>query len=143
LRDKCLANVIEEALNLFTTTTGGEQPTVTERAEKSTPACDPLDLEIIERAHEAAWARVETDIFRDTAKDDERKTALREWAFVLAGAVGFDTLTEKLETIIPNPGLQHRSRKFTARPHKLARSWKWRRKPCPGCSRLSRLWRSS
>ena len=66
---------------------------------------DPLDLEIIDRVYEAAWARVKTDIFRDIAKDDERKTALRQWAFFLAGShpVDFDTLYEKLETIIPKP----------------------------------------
>jgi hypothetical protein len=34
---------------------------------------DPLDVEIIERVYEAAWARVETDVFRDTAKDEERR----------------------------------------------------------------------
>ena len=45
-------------------------------------AFDPLDLEIIDRVYEAAWARVETDIFRDIAKDDERKTALRQWASI-------------------------------------------------------------
>ena len=28
---------------------------------------DPLAVEIIERVYETAWARVETDIFRDTA----------------------------------------------------------------------------
>jgi len=66
---------------------------------------DPTDLEIIDRVYEAAWARVETDIFRDIAKDDERKTALRQWAFILAGRhpVDFDTLYEKLETVIPKP----------------------------------------
>jgi hypothetical protein len=66
---------------------------------------DPLDLEIIERVYEAAWSRVEADIFRDTAKDDERKTTLRQWAFILAGShpVEFDTLLEKLVTIIPEP----------------------------------------
>ena len=47
---------------------------------------DPTDLENIDRVYEAAWARVETDIFRDIAKDDERKTALRQWAFILAGS---------------------------------------------------------
>jgi hypothetical protein len=69
------------------------------------PVLDPLDLEIIERAYEAAWARVETDLLRDSAKDDERKTALRHWAFVLAGShpVDFDTLSTKLGTIIPKP----------------------------------------
>jgi len=68
-------------------------------------AFDPLDLEIIDRAYEAAWAQVEADIFRDIAKDDERKTALRQWVFILAGShpVDFDTLSDKLATIIPKP----------------------------------------
>src|SRR5262245_58488013 len=59
-------------------------------------AFDPLDLEIIDRAYEAAWAQVEADIFRDIAKDDERKTALRQWVFILAGShpVDFDTLSD-------------------------------------------------
>jgi hypothetical protein len=66
---------------------------------------DPLDLEIIERVYEAAWSRVEADFLRDTSKDHDRKTALRQWAFILAGGhpVEFDTLLEKLVTIIPEP----------------------------------------
>lgn len=66
---------------------------------------DPLDLEIIERVYEAVWAQVEADDFRDTTKDDERKTALRQWVFVLAGddPIDFDTLSDKLATIIPKP----------------------------------------
>jgi hypothetical protein len=66
---------------------------------------DPLDLEIINRAYEAAWARVETDLFRDTARDEERKTALRHWAFVLAGTqpVNFDALAAQLKSMIPKP----------------------------------------
>jgi hypothetical protein len=61
--------------------------------------------QIIERVYEAAWARVERDVFRDTAKDEERKTAPRQWTFVLADThpVDFDTLSEKLATIIPKP----------------------------------------
>lgn len=41
---------------------------------------DPLDLEIIDRVYEAAWARVganEPD--RDRSQDDARKRALRQW----------------------------------------------------------------
>src|SRR5262249_7125582 len=85
---------------------------------------DRLDLEIIDRAYEAVWARVETDIFRDIAKDDERKKALRQWAFILAGRhpVDFETLHEKLETIIPKPWITARPRKtLAARLHRPAR----------------------
>ena len=66
---------------------------------------NPLDLEIINRAYEAAWARVETDICRDTAKDVERKTVLRHWAFVLADThpVNFDALSTQLKSMIPKP----------------------------------------
>ncbi len=65
----------------------------------------PQDLKIIGRVYEAAWARIEADIFRDASKDDERKTALRQWAFVLVAThpVDFDTLSENLATIIPKP----------------------------------------
>jgi hypothetical protein len=82
---------------------------------------DRLDLEIIGRAYEAAWARVETDIFRDIAKDDERKTALRQWTFILAGShpVDFDTLYEKLESVIPKPWITAPTR---TRPYKSAHS---------------------
>ena len=82
---------------------------------------DPVDLEIIGRAYQAAWTRVETDILRDIAKDDERKSALRQWAFILAGGhpVDFDTLYEKLETIIPQPWITAPTSR--PRPHKSAR----------------------
>ena len=65
---------------------------------------DPLDLEIIDRVFEAAWARVEANNFtRDTSKDDERKKALRQWIIALADGhpVDFDALWDKLETSIP------------------------------------------
>jgi hypothetical protein len=65
---------------------------------------DPLDLEIIDRVYEAAWARVEANNFtRDTSKDDERKQALRQWIFALAGGhpVDFDALADRLEKSIP------------------------------------------
>ena len=94
---------------------------------------DPVDLEIIERVYEAAWAEVEADIFRDTSKDDERKTALREWAFVLAGThpVDFDTLSEKLATIIPKPWITPSTRSLAAHPHKSARKSAMRRPILP------------
>ena len=65
----------------------------------------PQDLNIIDRVYKAAWARVEADVLRDTSKDDERKKALCQWVFVLAGndPVDFETLSEKLATIIPKP----------------------------------------
>ena len=71
------------------------------------PAFDPLDLEIIERVCEAAWARVVArNRFRDEDKDDERQKALRVWLFALAGPapVDFDILYDKVLTTIPESG---------------------------------------
>ena len=65
---------------------------------------DPLDLEIIDRVYEAAWAKIEARyLYRDTSRDDERQKALRRWLFVLAasGPVDFDTLYDKVETSLP------------------------------------------
>jgi hypothetical protein len=58
---------------------------------------DPLDLEIIDRVYEAAWAQVEArDPKRDTTKDDDRQEALRKLVFACAGSgrVDFDRLCE-------------------------------------------------
>jgi hypothetical protein len=65
---------------------------------------DSLDLEIIDRVYEAAWARVEANyLIRDTSKDEARKQALRQWIFAIADRhpVDFDTLLDKLEKSIP------------------------------------------
>jgi hypothetical protein len=65
---------------------------------------DPLDLEIIDRVYEAAWAQIEArDFYRDASKDDERKEALRKWVFALAdsGPVEYDDLYDKLVTSVP------------------------------------------
>jgi hypothetical protein len=74
------------------------------RSFRRSQVYDPLDLEVIDRVYEAAWARVEaTNFNRDTSKDDERKRALRQWIFALANShpVDFDALWDKLETSIP------------------------------------------
>ena len=40
---------------------------------------DPLDLEIIDRVYEAAWAQIEVRyLCRDTSRDDERQKAFTE-----------------------------------------------------------------
>ena len=77
---------------------------------------DPLDLEIIDRVYEAAWARVEANYFtRDTSKDDTRKQTLRQWIFALADShpVDFDALSDKLEKNIPEA--------LARQPHKKPR----------------------
>jgi hypothetical protein len=61
---------------------------------------DPLDLEIMDRVYEAAWAHLEArQPDRDIARDGERQEALRKKIFGVAriagsGHVDFDTLTE-------------------------------------------------
>jgi hypothetical protein len=59
----------------------------------------PLDLEIIDLVHEAAWAQIEArDPFRNRNEDGERQDALRKQLFALAtpGTVDFDTLYDKV-----------------------------------------------
>jgi hypothetical protein len=70
-------------------------------------AFDPLDLEIIDRVYEVAWAYVEArEPDRNTARDGERQNALRKRIFGVAriagsGHVDFDTLTEVVLATIP------------------------------------------
>ena len=48
-------------------------------------AFDPLDLEIVERAYEAAWTEIENyNPQRDTSKDPEYKQMLRRALFLAA-----------------------------------------------------------
>ena len=64
----------------------------------------PLDLEIIDRVYEAAWAQiVARDPLRNTEKDSERQPALRKRLFALAGpgSVDFDTLCDKVLASMP------------------------------------------
>jgi hypothetical protein len=64
---------------------------------------DPLDLEIIDRVYEAAWAKIEGDyLSRDRSRDDERQKALRRWLFVLAARpFDFDTLYDRVVASVP------------------------------------------
>jgi hypothetical protein len=60
---------------------------------------DPLDLEIIDRVYEAAWAQIEArDPKRDTSKDCDRQEVLRKLVFACAcsGRVDFDRLCESV-----------------------------------------------
>jgi hypothetical protein len=64
---------------------------------KQAAAFDPLDLEIIDRVYEAAWAQVEArDPDRDRVQDPERQEALRKLVFAFADTrrVDFDSLYE-------------------------------------------------
>ena len=59
----------------------------------------PLDLEIIDRVHDAAWARLEArEPFRDRERDEERREVLRKLVMDQTGTdrVEFDTLCEKV-----------------------------------------------
>jgi hypothetical protein len=73
---------------------------------------DPLDLEIIDRVYEAAWAQLEArEPARDRAADEERQVALRKRVFELAGShrVDFDDLYEQVVTSMPEPWIAFRS----------------------------------
>ena len=66
---------------------------------------DPLDLEIIDRIYEVAWAQLEaSDPFRDRERDGSRGEALRKLIFALAdyGKVDFDTLCDRVLTNMPD-----------------------------------------
>ena len=74
-------------------------------------AFDPIDLEIIDRVYEAAWAQGQARALnRDMEQDCERQDKLRKLVFALAtsGKVDFDTLCDKVlanmpEQSIPEP----------------------------------------
>jgi hypothetical protein len=60
---------------------------------------DPLDLEIIDRVYEAAWAQLEArEPARDREVDGERHEALRKLVFACAipGGVDFDKLYDRV-----------------------------------------------
>ena len=70
-------------------------------------AFTPLDLEIIDKVYESAWAQVVAiDPFRDASKDAQSKDALRKLVFALAGTspVEFDTLCDRVLAGLPQYG---------------------------------------
>jgi hypothetical protein len=73
---------------------------------KRPQAFGPLDLEIIDRVYEAAWAQLEAQApFRDRDKDGERGEMLRKLVFAYArsGPVDFDTLCDKVIATMAEP----------------------------------------
>ncbi|HKQ55436.1 MAG TPA: hypothetical protein VJT12_06025 [Methyloceanibacter sp.] len=70
---------------------------------------DPLDLEIIDRVYETAWARLEArEPLRDRERDREREEQLRKLVFRFAhtckiyGNVDFDELSEMVIEHLPS-----------------------------------------
>ena len=64
----------------------------------------PLDLEIMDRVYEAAWAELEArDPFRDREKDGERGETLRKLVMDQTGTgkVDFDTLLGRVVANMP------------------------------------------
>jgi hypothetical protein len=66
---------------------------------------DPLDLEIIDRVYEAAWAKIEArEPLRNTQRDSERQEGLRKLIFAVASTghlgagnhVDFDNLCDEV-----------------------------------------------
>jgi hypothetical protein len=69
---------------------------------------DPLDLEIIDRVFQAAWARVEAEpSLHDGRTDDELKEMLRKRVMICAatGKLDFDTLYDKVAGSLSEHGL--------------------------------------
>jgi hypothetical protein len=71
---------------------------------------DPLDLEIIDRVYETAWARLEAlEPFRDREEDGERQKELRKLILAFAHTtksasgnhIDFDDLSELVLDSIP------------------------------------------
>ena len=68
---------------------------------------DPLDLEIIDRVYEVAWAQLQArEPSRNAASDGGRQDALRRKIFGVArilgpGQIDFDTLMEMVFAAIP------------------------------------------
>ena len=68
----------------------------------------PLDLEIMDRVYEAAWAELEArDPFRDREKDGEREETLRKLVMDQTGTgkVDFDTLLGRVVANMPETWL--------------------------------------
>jgi len=71
---------------------------------KHPDAFDPLDLEIIDRVDEAAWAPVEArEPFRDKQQDGERQETLRKLLMdeAITDKIEFDSLCEKVLAKMP------------------------------------------
>jgi hypothetical protein len=64
---------------------------------------DPLDLEIIDRVYEAAWAQIEaSEPERNPGRDADRQQTLRKQIFAVAGRrpVDFDDLYERVMAVL-------------------------------------------
>ena len=69
---------------------------------------DPLDVKLIDRVYEAAWAQLEArEPFRDRNKDGERGEELRQRIFAVAtcGKIDFDSLCDRVlpKNSMPGP----------------------------------------
>ena len=67
-------------------------------------AFQPIDLDILDRVYEAAWAALEaSDPFRDRAQDGKRGETLRKLVINSAdiGKVDFDTLCDRVIANMP------------------------------------------
>ena len=85
----------------------------------------PLDLEILDRVYEAAWAALQArDPFRDTDKDGERQESLRKLVFdnTGTGRVDFDILCERVLANMPENWTV-----FTVRPRSAQRPGRTKR----------------
>ena len=75
-------------------------------SSKHSGVYDPLDLEILDRVYEAAWARFEAAVpRRDLTQEDQRREAIRQLVFALASGHPVDLIScLKSWTPCPCPG---------------------------------------
>ena len=80
---------------------------------KRRPAFDPLEVEIIDRVYNAAWAQIlARHPGRDIEKVTERQRALRRRLFILAdkGPVEFHTLRDRVLATMPEAFMSYARR---------------------------------
>jgi hypothetical protein len=79
----------------------------------------PLDLEIMDRVFDAAWAQLEArEPFRDRQNDGELRNALRKLVFDSAGSdkINFDTLCDRVLANMPGTWMVFTSGEVLRRP---------------------------
>jgi hypothetical protein len=77
-------------------------------SRNSSHSFDPLDLEILDRVYQAAWAQIEArDLYRDPEQNGAREDALRKAVFNLADShpVDFDAVYDRVfASLTARPG---------------------------------------
>jgi hypothetical protein len=80
---------------------------------------NPLDLEILDRVYEAAWAQFEArEPFRDREQDSQRKEELRKLVMDLADPhqLDFDTLLDRVLANMTETWIFFSKKRFSGSP---------------------------